>query len=419
MRIGIFTNNYLPNPYGVSASIESFRKEFEALGPARNDQPAELRSTMLTGAATSGEHSDAGRHQVFIFAPKWKEYRDENLNVFRYPSIDIEIKFRFPLPIPYSRRMDKIIENLDLDIIHSQHPNLLGSAAMKWAKKKNIPLVFTWHTLYDQYTHFFPFLPKKMAVSYIIKKAVAYANKCDQIIVPSQSALEIVQKWGVTNPNITAIPSGVERDFENPTKDIIRKKFAIDADEILLFSDVRLTAEKNVEFLVETVADILKNNRKVKFMAVGDGYLMPKLKEIFAQAGVSEQAIFCGLVDKKEIKNYFSAGDIFVYSSKSETQGMVITEAMYMGLPIVAVNATGICDLVENNINGFLVSENKSEFMETISKLINDAELRKKMGAESARIAREKYTAQICARKMLEVYNKVINNKNYAKIIRY
>ncbi|HLN19044.1 MAG TPA: glycosyltransferase, partial [Patescibacteria group bacterium] len=146
MKIGIFTNNYLPNPYGVSTSIETFRRDFENLG-----------------------------HQVFIFAPRWPGYSDKNPNVFRYPSWDLEIKIRFPLAIPYSRKIDKILENLDLDIIHSQHPNLLGTAAAKWAKKKNIPLVFTWHTLYDQYTDFVPVIPPKFSAWYMTKKAVKFA----------------------------------------------------------------------------------------------------------------------------------------------------------------------------------------------------------------------------------------------------
>jgi 1,2-diacylglycerol 3-alpha-glucosyltransferase len=134
MRIAIFTNNYLPNPYGVAGSVESFRKVFEKLG-----------------------------HDVFIFAPRWKGYQDENPNVFRYPSIETNVKIKFSFAIPFSLKISKVLEKLDLDIIHSQHPNLMGSAAMHWAKKKNIPLVFTWHTLYDQYAHFAPFIPKRIA----------------------------------------------------------------------------------------------------------------------------------------------------------------------------------------------------------------------------------------------------------------
>ncbi|EKD67082.1 MAG: glycosyltransferase, partial [uncultured bacterium] len=134
MRIAIFTNNYLPNPYGVAGSVESFRRELERLG-----------------------------HTVYVFAPKAEGFIDENKNVFRYPAIDLKFKnIRFPIPIPYSLRINKILKNLEIDIVHSQHPNLLGWEARRWAKKKKIPLVFTWHTLYDQYAHFAPFfIPKK------------------------------------------------------------------------------------------------------------------------------------------------------------------------------------------------------------------------------------------------------------------
>lgn len=381
MRIGIFTNNYQPNPYGVTNSIESFRREFEVLG-----------------------------HQVFIFAPNWKEYADTNPRVFRYPSIDITLKFRFPLPIPYSRKIDKIISSLNLDIIHAQHPNLLGTAAKRWAEKKNIPLVFTWHTLYDQYTNFVPFLPKKVIANWIIKKTIKYANACDQIIVPTESIKPIIQKWGVTNPNVTAISTGVEENiFANPDRNTIRKKYDIANDEILLLLVSRLTEEKNINFLFEIVMPILKNNSKIKFLVAGDGYLATGLKKITQQENLNEQIIFTGIVPRVELKNYFAAGDIFVYASKSETQGMIITESMYSGLPIVALNASGISSLVENNRNGLLVSE--KEFKLAVEKLIGDSELRKKMGEESARIAREKYTSRICAQKMLEVYKEAIKAK--------
>lgn len=390
MKIGIFTNNYLPNPYGVTQSIESFRKQFEARG-----------------------------HEVFIFAPFWRGHEDDNPRVFRYPSIDINIKFRFPLAVPYSGKMDKIIEQLDLDIIHAQHPNLLGTAAKKWARKKSagrrIPLVFTWHTLYDRYTNFVPLVPKKWAAGYIIKKAVDYANQCDQIIVPTESVKEIIRHWGVDNSNVEAIPSGIEESaYRNPDGLSIRKKYSIKDDEIILFLVSRLTAEKNVEFLFRTLTPTLSRRErgiKVKFLVAGDGYLLPKLRQFAKDNNIEDKIIFAGIVDKAEIKNYYAAADIFVYASKSETQGMIITEAMYCGLPIVAVNATGICDLVENDINGFLVPESETEFAGAVDKLVNDSELRNKFSQESARIAREKYTSTVCASKMLEIYQKAISNK--------
>ena len=199
MRIAVFTNNYLPNPYGVSGSVESFRKEFESQG-----------------------------HEVFIFAPKWKGYADKNPRVFRYPAVETNVKIKFPLAIPYSRKISSFLRKLDLDIIHSQHPNLLGSAAMRWAKKKNIPLVFTWHTLYDQYAHFAPFVPRRLAAWWTIRNARNFANRSDVVITPTPSVIEIIRKWGVANNNITSVPTGVEEEqFASPDRSGIRKKYNI------------------------------------------------------------------------------------------------------------------------------------------------------------------------------------------------
>jgi 1,2-diacylglycerol 3-alpha-glucosyltransferase len=400
MKIAIFTNNYLPNPYGVSGSVESFRKEFEKSG-----------------------------HEVFIFAPEWKDYIDKNSNVYRYPALETNVKIKFPLAVPYSHKISEILDNLDLDIIHSQHPNLLGSAAMRLAKKKNIPLVFTWHTLYDQYAHFVPFVPQKIAAWWTIRNARNYANKCDMVITPTQSVIEIIRGWGVTNKKIIAIPTGVEEDqFSDPDRESIRKEYDIKYDEILLVLVSRLTAEKNVEFLVGALSEVLRKNNnvhpvqsreasaaspqfnRVKFMICGDGDQKDKLAEIVSKKGISDRVFFVGIVSDEIKKNYYAAGDIFVYSSKSETQGMILTEAMYSGLPVVAVRATGVRDIVEDGKTGLLVSENKKEFQDAVQKMVDDENMRRQFSQEAKKVAREKYTSGICAKKMIKVYENTIRD---------
>lgn len=387
MKIGIFTNNYLPNPYGVSGSVESFRKKFESQG-----------------------------HEVFIFAPKWKGYRDKNPRVFRYPSVNIKVKIKFPLAIPYSRKISRIIQKIDLDVIHSQHPNLLGSAAMHWAKKKRVPLIFTWHTLYDQYAHFAPFIPRKLAAWWTIHNAKNYANRCDAVITPTPSVIEKIRNWGVTNKNIKVIPTGVEeKQFENPDGEIVRKKYGIRKDEILLILISRLTAEKNVLFLADAIADVLKKNGRTKFLLCGDGDLKEQMIGIMAKRGAGDKLISVGIISDAEKKNFYAAGDIFVYASKSETQGMILTEAMYSGLPIVAVRATGAKDIVESGHTGFLVPEDKHEFQAAVERLINDENLRSKFSEEAKKVTREKYTSRVCAKKMMEVYRNTISLKPQLK----
>lgn len=384
MKIAIFTNNYLPNPYGVSTSVETFRREFEKRG-----------------------------HTVYIFAPRWPGYIDQNPNVFRYPSLDINIKFRFPLAIPYSFRISKIIKNLKTDLVHSQHPDLLGSAAAQMARKKKIPLVFTWHTLYNYYAHFAKIIPERMAARYMIKKAVRYANRADAVVVPTDSVIPIIRRWGVNSRNIFPVATGVtEEDFQNADRKKIRGKYKIAERETLLLMVSRLTEEKNAEFVFRSVRNVLKSSGEIKFMVAGDGYLRPRLEKFCQEEKISGKVIFCGVIARREIKDYFAAADIFVYGSKSETQGMIISEAMYMGLPLVAVEATGVGSLVLNNGNGFLVREDEKEFSRAVFKLAEDKNLRDKFGKVSRRIAKMQFTSSVCAQKMLEVYRKTLERHN-------
>jgi len=384
MRIAIFTNNYLPNPFGVAGSIESFRKEFEKAG-----------------------------HTVYVFAPEAKGYADENPNVFRYGAIDLKFRnIRFPIAIPYSRRIDKVLENLEIDIIHSQHPNLLGWQARRWAKKKNVPLVFTWHTLYDQYAHFAPLIPNSWAAKWAIGNAVKYANKCHQIIVPTESVKKIIRDWGVQNERIETIPTGVEDGFfGNPDRENMRKQLGVADDEIALLLVSRLTAEKNVGFLMRSVIKILKQNEKTKFIVAGDGDKLPELKKMVADAGLESRVVFIGIVTGDAKKNIYASGDIFVYASISETQGMILTEAMLAGLPIVAVNATGAKDIVINRATGILVDENEDDFSRAVLKVAGDEDVRKRFSENARKIAMENYVSSVCAGKMIALYEQTITDK--------
>ncbi len=381
MKIAIFTNNYLPNPYGVSGSIESFRQELERLG-----------------------------HTVYVFAPNFKGYVDENKRVFRYPAIDLKFKnIRFPIAIPNSYQIGRLLEKLEIDIIHAQHPNLLGWEARHWAKRKKVPLVFTWHTLYDQYAHFAPIIPRFWAAWWAISNAKKYANKADQVIVPTVSVQKIIRTWGVSNENLVVIPTGIsEKQFENPRGLDIRQKYAVSEAEILLVVITRFTKEKNSQFLFEAVVKVLEKNKRVKFLAGGDGDLLEKLKDLAAKNNVSQQVIFAGFVPNEIKKDYYAAGDIFVFASKSETQGMIISEAMYGGLPVVAVDGPGVRDMVTNQVTGLLVRENQAEFVKAIERLVDDEVLRKKFAENARKIARQEYTSSICTEKLVKVYEQLI-----------
>jgi glycosyltransferase involved in cell wall biosynthesis len=249
----------------------------------------------------------------------------------------------------------------------------LGTAAKKWARKlarrrggKKIPLVFTWHTLYDHYTNFVPFIPPRISAGFMIRKAVKYANEADAVVVPTDSIIPILEKWGVTKAIKPVATGVVKEEFENADGKKVREKYGVKEDEIVLVLIGRITSEKNIDFLWDSILPIMKKNKKIKFLLGGDGYLLPSLKESAKKENIAGQFICPGVIGRNDIKDYWAAGDIFVHASKSETQGMSSLEAMYSGLPVVAVAATGTNSLVQNNVNGILVSENKDEFAQAV-----------------------------------------------------
>lgn len=384
MNIAIFTNNYLPNPYGVTRSVESFRMEFEKSG-----------------------------HTVFIFAPRWKDFEDTNPHIFRYPSIDVNVKFRFPLAVPHSQEIDRMIKDLDIDIVHAQHPNLLGLTARRWARKKKVPLVFTWHTLYNYYVHFVPFIPPKIAIAYVVRNARRYANKADHVVVPTPSIVPVIKKWGVTNPHITAIQTGVSPAiFSGSNREQLRKKLHFSTDDIVLITNMRLSEEKNADFLITAVARLLVKHKKMHFIIIGGGDQRSSLEAKLRSDGVLERVSFTGEIVQEEVGRYLTASDIFVYASESETQGMVITEAMYAGLPIVAVDATGVRDQVRAHQTGFLVAKEKHAFIRAVEKLSDYPVKRKGFGDRAAEIAWREYTVAVSAEKMIDLYHKTIKIYN-------
>jgi len=367
MKIGMFINYYTPSKGGMETSVINLSKGLEKAG-----------------------------HQVFIFAPEYPNYKDDKKNIFRYKSFRFNYGgYFYVIPIPFISNAEKFIEKLNLDIIHSHQPYSLGSEALKFSKRLKIPLVFTYHIKYEDYSHYVPLVPESISKKHIRKITTKYSNQCDNIIAPSTAIKKMLVDRGIKSP-INIIPSGINIDnFKKDTgrKDEIRKKYDIKSDDILLVTACRLTKEKNLEFLVKSFAKIKQKYNATKFMIVGDGAVKKDLEKIAEEFEIKNSIIFTGLVDRTEIVGLYQASDIFIFASKTETQGLVAVEAMAAGNPVVAIKASGIEDMVRNNEDGFLTSESEEEFSESVLKIINDKNLREKMSDYSNKKRRRIFTS--------------------------
>jgi len=388
LTIAMFSNNYLPFIGGVPISIQRLAEGLRNLG-----------------------------HQVYIFAPEYREsdygnYQEEK-HIFRYKPLFYYKKHNLTIPIPniFSSKMKKKFISLKPDIVHLHHPYWMGNIGLKWAKKYKIPTVFTYHTRLEQYAHNLPVFHTLFAGRIPHKLIKSFANQCDAIIAPTTTAKEYLRNLGV-GKIIEVIPTGIDfskYDFSQEEITLIKEKYHHNC-EIILFSVSRLSKEKNLYFLLNGLKYINeKTNISFKCLIAGNGPEKEKLNNFIKQNGLAEKIILLGAVSPDEISKYFMLSDIFIFASKSETQGMVLLEAMAGKTPVVAVRSSGIDDVIEEGFNGFKTEEDIDKWAGRIISLMENPDKINKL-SENALLFSQKYSKDVIAKNILKIYYEIKYN---------
>ncbi|MFT3894482.1 MAG: glycosyltransferase [Anaerolineales bacterium] len=385
MQIAFFTNFYLPVVNGVSRSVETFREEL------------------------TKQH-----HNVFIFAQQANNgYEDKVPFIFRYPALTLPVSAEVPAVIPVSPFADQLLPLLKPDVIHTHHPILLGQTAARKAKELNVPLVFTFHTRYQEYTHYFP-LPQE-TIQEFIKNAIqswlkTFMRLCQHIIVPSESIKEIlVRDYGLQD-QYTVIPTGMDlTPFAQADGKELRRRMGWQNDKVLI-SIGRLAQEKNWPVLLEAVKEVLCTHSDLRVVIIGDGVEKDNLQTLTAELGIVEQVTFTGEVPFSEIPAYLKAADLFSFASITETQGLVTMEAMAAGLPVVAVDGSGTRDIVEEGKQGFLVPNDAAALAKSINQVLDSPSLMKKFKRHSL-IKAKTFDVETQATRLVELYKQAIEDK--------
>jgi glycosyltransferase involved in cell wall biosynthesis len=325
MNILILTNTYAPHVGGVARSVAAFAEEYRKRG-----------------------------HRVLIVAPEFPDMPAHETGVLRIPAIQNFNASDFSVALPIPTQDSDFIDDFAADIVHSQHPFLLGMAAVRIARRRELPLVFTHHTLYEEYTHYVPG-DSPVLKRFIIELATRYANLSDQVFAPSESVRDLLLERGVTTP-IAVVPTGVRLEhFAQGDGAACRREMGIPEDAFVVGHLGRLAPEKNLEFLAQAVIQFLLGERRAHFLVIGTGPSETTLREHFARAGLHDRLHFAGTLLHQPLADALHAMDVFAFASTSETQGMVLTEAMAAGLPVVALEAPGAREVVNDRINGRLL----------------------------------------------------------------
>lgn len=399
MKIAMMTNNYKPFTGGIQISVERQARELMRLV-----------------------------HEVTVFAPRYggTEQLDEEATerIIRYPTGKHKIENGMPYPTIFMGEIHEVFENEQFDCIHVHHPMFIGNCAVNLGKKYGIPVIFTYHTRYGDYLHYLKIFRReeeecfwKRNLFRLTKKVLIpaymkwYTNQCDLVLAPSEGMKQLVKEQG-TNTPIQVFPTGLEEEFFVQNKKESRKiRETYGGDRKYLLCTVsRLEKEKNPYFLLEGIAEMKKILRdNFRLLYIGEGGEKENLCRYAKKLGIEEEVCFLGNIENRQVKNYLNAADLFLYASKSETQGIVLAEAMAAGNPVVAVKAVGVDDIVKDGFNGYRTNEDAEEWAAKAVRSLNP-KFHERL-KEQALLTAERYRSLSLAMYEESIYAQCIHEK--------
>ena len=379
MNIVMLTNTYLPHVGGVARSVAAFSEEYRRCG-----------------------------HQVLIVAPTFPRPVEGEHNVVRIHALQNFNGSDFSVALPFSPDLNERLDEFQPDLVHSHHPFLLGMTALRIARSRELPLVFTHHTLYERYTHYVP-ADSQALKRFVVELATRYANLASLVFAPSQSVAKILRARGVTTP-IAEVPTGVAPEqFIPGDGSRARAQLGIPDSAFLIGHLGRLAPEKNLSFLAGAVLEFMQQHTDAHLLLVGSGSSAAQIRTIFASHGLGTRLHMPGTLLGEQQRDAYAAMDVFAFASTSETQGMVLTEAMAAGTPVVALDASGTREVVKDKINGRLVAEeNATEFVKALEWLYEQPPAQRQKLSDAALATAREFSMENCAARALELYQPLL-----------
>jgi 1,2-diacylglycerol 3-alpha-glucosyltransferase len=387
MRIGFFTETYLPYIDGIAYSIDSFRRGLRDLG-----------------------------HETFVFAPApAKAYTEESPYIKRFPSIGTPFDHR-RTSIVFPPRTIRRIEELHLDVVHLHYPSAIGLLGAHIAIKNRLPLVSTWHADLYSYASMYPLaLPCLLGVSYaalplltvdrsklelalsltkpvqsldswtkrvVSRMASILHDNCDLVIAPSVKIEKLISSWGTRTP-VEVLQTGVDAcPVSKDATEKARRRYISPNDSPTVLFVGRLGREKNLELLIYAFSLMLKEQPQARLLLVGDHKDAGRYVRLTEKLSLQDRVTFTGWIDRKDLGPLYSIASVLAFPSKTDTQGLVLYEAAHAGLPIVSVDGQ-LCDVVQHDVNGLIAQENSEDLAAKLLAITRNPKLRLDMGNAS------------------------------------
>jgi len=383
LNILMISDVFFPRVNGVSTSIQTFTESFLAEG-----------------------------HKVTLIAPDYPDKHLAEFPVIRIPSS--KLPFDPEDRLMSKRKISKLLPQLEkqqFDLVHIQTPFVAHYAGVYLAKKLGIPSVVSYHTYFEAYFEkYLPWLPSGVLRKIARKYSASQCNQVNGIISPSSQMLAKLREYGAES-EAAVIPTGLKLDqYQHDGDSSFRSKHNIDEDDQVLLYVGRVAHEKNIPFLIDVFAEIVESNNDVKFVIAGEGPAQKSLQNRVEVLGLEDQVIFVGYLDREtELVDCYQSADIFVFSSETETQGLVLLEAMACNLPVVSVASMGSKDVLIDG-EGCLISKlDTDEFSNKVMSLLTDPDYAKQL-AEAGKHYVSQWSTEDKAKELQNFYHATLSD---------
>ena len=386
MNILFISDVFFPRVNGVSTSINTFATELRALG-----------------------------HQVTLIAPSYTDEDKQEEWIVRVPSHKIYFD-------PEDRLMNfgKLkallpwIRDKHFDVIHIHTPFTAHYVGIHFGKKLDIPVVETYHTFFEDYLHhYLPFIPQFISRKLARTISRRQCNAVDGIVSPSKPMLDVLKQYGIKTPAEVVATGLDDSSFARVDGEHFRMSHDIPLAQPMLLFVGRVAHEKNIGFLLEMHVELIKKHPDALLVITGEGPAEESIKHSIDKLGISNKVRMIGYLDRShELIACYKAADIFVFASKSETQGLVLLEAMAQGTAVVAIAELGTKSILIEGEGVLIAKDDINDFADKVSVLLSDAPKRQMIGEKGRQYAQEKWGAGVLAKKVAKFYKSTINQKS-------
>lgn len=377
LTIGMFTDTYTPETNGVVTSVVSTVRALRRRG-----------------------------HRVIVVGPAHPEGDEEHPDVFHLRSTSFPFYPGFRMAFPLPAKLVAGLPSVPFDVIHAHTFFFIGCLGAYLARMRRAPLFFTYHTRFEDYTHYLP-VHQRVTRAQAVWLSREFSNRCDRVIAPSEGTAELLRSYGVTSP-FSILPGGVDVESFGPP-DAVPEAIRAARPGPVLLSVGRLGKEKNLDLLLDAFAKLSARRPEARLLLAGDGPHRSELEQHARTLGCGERVVFLGALEQHELGPYYRNADVFVFGSLTETQGLVLVEALAHGLPVVAVDCPVTREIILGDA-GMLTREDAGEFAESLDAFLDEPPARRLARTEAARHAAAPFGIDALAERIEKQYLRARRN---------